>query len=86
MSSFLQSGHFITSHGSLEGIDRINLSHNDTSTVRPQRLCALSLWSERIQKSQKKSTYSFSNVAIASDDSNLAGKHDVGSTLDTVDE
>jgi hypothetical protein len=40
-SSLLHCGDLITSHGSLESVDRVNLGNNDTSTVRSEGFGAL---------------------------------------------
>jgi len=58
-----------TGHGGLEGVDRVDLGDQNTSTIRPQRLGA-----------------ALSDITVASDDGNLSGKHDIGSTLNTIDE
>ena len=56
-------------NGSLESVDRIDLSDEDTSTHRVQSLSA-----------------TLPDITEASDDSNLASNHDIGGTLDAVDQ
>jgi hypothetical protein len=83
--SFLHGSDFKTSHGSLESVDGVDLGDDDACTIGPQRLGALGLFEKSTNWiSRMKETYSFANIAIASNDSDLSSKHDVGSTLDAV--
>lgn len=80
-------GDFVTGHSSLEGIDRVDLGDENASTIRLQRLGALEgVHQNEHSEGQELATYALSNIAESGNYGDLSGKHDVGSTLDTVDE
>ena len=75
-----------TSHGSLESVDWVDLGDKNTSAVRPQRLGALKgVYKNKLSYQKRSATYAFPDITVASNDGNLSGKHDVGSTLNTID-
>lgn len=67
--SLLHRADLVTGHGSLEGVDGVDLGDDDSGTVRSEGLGA-----------------TLSDVTETSNGSDLTGKHDVGGSLDTVDE
>ncbi|KAI6757111.1 hypothetical protein HG531_002936 [Fusarium graminearum] len=69
LGSLLHGGDLVTSHGSLEGVDGVNLGDNDASTHAVEGHSA-----------------TLTDITETGDDSDLASNHDIGSTLDTVDE
>ena len=68
-SSILHGGDLVTGHGSLEGVDGIDLGNDDSGTVRSEGLGT-----------------TLSDISETGNDSNLTGKHDIGGSLDTIDE
>lgn len=67
--NILQCLHIVSSHQSLQSANRVNLGHNDTSTLSPQRLGA-----------------TLADITIACDNADLASKHDISCTHDTIDQ
>lgn len=83
----LHGGDLVAGHRGLEGVDRVDLGDDYTSTICLQCLRTLHLrisGRNHIQKALY--TYPLADVTETSDDRNLASEHDIGSTLDTVDE
>lgn len=68
-SSLVHGDDLVAGHSSLESVDGVNLSHNNTSTHAVQSLGA-----------------TLADITETSDDGNLASNHDIGGTLDTVNE
>jgi hypothetical protein len=68
-SGLLHGENLESGHGSLEGVDGVDLGDDDTGSVGAERLGA-----------------SLSNISVAGDDGDLSGEHDIGGTLDTVNE
>jgi len=68
-SSLLHGGDLVTGHGSLEGVDGIDLGNDDSGTVRSEGLGT-----------------TLSDITETGDDSDLTGEHDIGGSLDTIDE
>jgi hypothetical protein len=68
-SSLLHGGDLVTSHGSLEGVDGVNLGDDDTGTHAVEGHGA-----------------ALADITETGDNGDLASNHDVGSTLDTVNE
>lgn len=68
-SSLLHSSDLVAGDGGLEGVDRVDLSNDDTSTHGVQGLCA-----------------TLTDITVTGNDSDFTSDHDIGSTLDTVDE
>lgn len=68
-SGLLHGGNLVTGHSGLEGVDRVDLGNDDSSTVRSERLGT-----------------TLTNVTEAGNNSDLTGKHNVGGSLDTVNE
>lgn len=68
-SSLLHGGNLKALDGSLESVDRVNLSDKDTGTHAVKSLGA-----------------ALADITITSDNADLSGNHDIGGTLDTVDE
>lgn len=87
-SSVFHGGDFITGHGGLESVDWIDLGDDNASTIRLQRLGALEGISqnEPSQGCNGPTTYALSNVTESSNNGDLSSKHDIGSTLDSIDE
>lgn len=69
LGSLLHGGDLEAGHGSLEGVDGVNLGDEDASTHGVQGHGA-----------------ALADITETGDDGDLASNHDVGSTLDTVDE
>lgn len=65
----LHGGDLEAGNGSLESVDGINLSDNDTGTHAVKSLGA-----------------TLADITETSNDSDLTGDHDIGGTLDTIDE
>jgi hypothetical protein len=92
MSSILHGGDLVTGHSGLKSIDWINLGNENARSIGPQGLGALKrdIRSRSAQgpapKSVANNTHSFANIAVSSNDSNLAGQHDICRPLDTVNE
>lgn len=68
-SGLFHGGNLESGDSSLESIDRINLSDDNTSTERTEGVGT-----------------ALSNVTIAGNNSSLSSNHDIGSTLDTIEE
>lgn len=86
-SSILHGGDLVTGHGSLESVDGVDFGDEDAGTIRLERLSALEiLISKEARKILASFTYSFANISVASNDGDLASKHDVSGTLDTINE
>jgi hypothetical protein len=87
-SSLLHGGDLETGHRSLEGVDGVDLSDDDSGSVGTERLGAL--WrrtgSDLVLRMELDSTYTLSDISVTSNDGDLPSEHDVGGTLDTVDE
>jgi len=62
-------GNLVSGDSSLESIDRINLSDDNTSTERTEGVGT-----------------ALSNITVTGNNSGLSGDHDIGSTLDTIEE
>ena len=67
--SLLHGGDLVTGHGSLEGVDGVNLSDDDAGTHAVEGHGA-----------------ALTDITETSNDGNLASNHDIGGTLDTVNE
>ena len=68
-SCLFHSGNLVSGDSSLESIDRINLSDDNTGTKRTEGLGT-----------------ALSNITITSNNSGLPSNHDIGGTLDTIEE
>jgi hypothetical protein len=83
----LHGGNFIATHGRLERVDRIDFSNQNAGAVGAQRLGALrGDCVSRETVSQSWCAYALANVSETGDDGDLAGQHNVGGSLDTVNE
>lgn len=67
--SLLHGGDLVASHGSLEGVDRVNLGDDDTSTHAVEGHGA-----------------ALADITKSGNNGDLASNHDIGSTLDTIDQ
>ena len=87
VSSIFHGGDLVTGHGSLESVDGVDFGDEDAGTIRLEGLGALEIFiSKETRKIVASFTYSFANISVASNDGDLAGKHDISGTLDTIDE
>lgn len=78
-------GDFEASHSGLECVDRVDFGDDDTGSIRSKGFGALrSVSSDSAIRNE--GTYALANIAIASNDSNLAGQHDVRGALDAIDQ
>jgi len=62
-------GDFVSFHGGLEGVDRVNFSDQDTGTESTEGLGG-----------------SLTDVTVSGNNAAFTGNHDIGGTLDTVEE
>ena len=89
-SGVFHGGDFVTGHSSLESVDRVDLRDKNASAIRLQRLGALGggevLIRTNSTRGRELTTYALSDITEASNNSDLPSKHDIGSTLDTIDE
>lgn len=85
-SSFLHGGNFKAGHGGLESVDRVDLSDNYTSTIGAEGFSTLFSRLEQEPGTELSFTYTLANIAIASNDSDLAGKHNISGTLNAINE
>lgn len=69
LGGLVHCGHLITGHGSLQGVDGVDLSDENSRTIRSQRFGT-----------------TLSDITETGDNGDLTGQHDVGGSLDTVDE
>lgn len=69
VDSFFHGSNFITFHGGLESVNRINFGDDDTRT-----------------EGTEGSSTTLTDITVTGDNGNLTGNHDIGGTLDTVDE
>lgn len=69
LGGLVHGGHLVTGHGSLQGVDGVDLSDENSRTVRSQGFGT-----------------ALSDITETGDNGNLTGQHDVGGSLDTVDE
>ena len=87
VSSILHGRDLVTGHGSLESVDGVNFGDEDAGTIRLEGLSALEMFISKEARNLVASfTYSFANISVASNDGDLASKHDVSGTLDTINE
>ena len=87
VSSIFHGRDLVTGHGSLESVDGVDFGDEDAGTIRLQGLSALEIFiSKEARKIVSSFTYSFANISIASNDGNLASKHDVSGTLNTINQ
>jgi len=86
-SGIVHGRDFETSHSSLESVDWVDLGDKNTSSVRPQSLSALESDHKNGLSFRRWElmTYTLSDITVASNDGDLSSKHDVGSTLNTID-
>jgi len=76
-----------TGHSGLGGVDSVDLGDKNASAVRPQRLGALEqVYKNKLGYQWQLATYPLPEVTVASNSDILSGKHDVGSTLNTIDD
>lgn len=68
-SGFVHGGDLVTGHSGLQGVDRVDLGNENSSTVRSQGFGT-----------------TLTDITETGDDGDLTGQHDVGGSLDTVDE
>jgi len=68
-SSLLHGNNLVSLHASLESIDGVNLSDEDTGSHLLESLGA-----------------SLTDISVSSDNGDLSGNHDIGGSLDTIDE
>lgn len=85
-SSVFHSRHLVSSHSGLKGVDRIDLGDENASTIRAQGLGTLESVVNTMSLLNVYGTYTLANVTETSDYGDLSGKHDIGGTLDTIDE
>jgi hypothetical protein len=87
-SGLVHGRDFETSHSGLEGVDWVDLGDKNASTVRPQSLGALKSDHQNGLncRRQQSMTYALSDITVPGNNSNLSSKHDIGGTLDTVNE
>jgi hypothetical protein len=65
----VHGGHLVTGHGSLQGVDGVDLGNENSRTVRSQGFGT-----------------TLSDITETGDNGDLTGQHDIGGSLDTVDE
>ena len=86
-SSVFHCRNLETRHGGLEGVDWVDLGDKNASAVRSQRLGALErIYKNKLSYQWQLATYPLPEVTVASNSDILSGKHDVDSTLNTIDE
>lgn len=86
--SLLHGHNLVTSHGGLESVDGVDLGDEDTGTVGPEGVSALeeSCQHDNRRTAIKSSAYTLANISEPSNDGDLSSQHDIGGTLDTIDE
>lgn len=87
-SSVLHGGDFVAGHGSLKGVDGVDLGDQHASTVGLEGFGALLRALSAVHPASRSNecTYALSNITETGDDGDLSSKHDIGSTLDAIDE
>jgi hypothetical protein len=87
-SSLFHGRDLVPRHRSLESVDRVDLGDNNACTVRAERFGTLVMNRVRQQPTLESTndTDPLANITEASNNGDLTSKHDVGGTLDSVDE
>jgi hypothetical protein len=85
VSGIFHSSDLVSGHGSLEGVDGVNLGNENSSTVWSERLGTLYICKLHEGRKETVLTYTFTDITESSDNGDFTSKHDIGGSLDTID-